>query len=576
MSIFRNSIQSGIASLDQGMGKAILRVLLFVMLGVGIYTSYAWSQFRGLKDPIAMEYAQLARNLATDRGYVTQCVRPIDLRRLERSGGAAPPASEYPDMRNAPAWPAMLATGFKLLRPSFEPPSRSGIFEPERKVIVPLGIMLSLATGLLVLLLGSALFDYRTGVVAMSMVFLNGALLKASISGSCIPATTLLVTAAFCAAVFGIRLGKQGRPWPLWMSCVILCGLLCAAAFLTAYSAIVILPVLMLCFRFGFDEKRWLVIPVCLLVFALSITPWLLRNHTVTGGILGMAPYAAIQESLLFPEDSFDRSLNPATHNVRMANAMKAKFKTNARQILEEGFGLTGAGIMAAFFIVSLFHRFEEEESERWKWHILFGVVVAAALLSIRGISAISLTCIFFPLIILFGTGFFFVMASRLSTYRVEFETTLSVLIIAFAAAPFLLGLAGQRAPIPYPPYYPPLNAYAAQSIGPDEMICTDVPQATAWYGNRTSLLLPNTVDEFIAIKSTGLPCKALYLTSKTAAQRTGRSTAGEEVSWSMILDRRVPEAFPLHHGVDLPPGTRDQLLLLDNHAQPDALPDGD
>lgn len=285
-----------------------------------------------------------------------------------------------------------------------------------------------------------------------------------------------------------------------------------------------------------------------------------------------MAPYAAVQESLLFPDDSFDRSPDPSLHNVRTTNAVKAKFKTGAQRILEKRFGLTGAGIMAAFFIVSLFHRFEEEETNRLKWHVLLGLALTALPVSLLGISAMSLFHVYFPLIILCGTGFFFVMVSRLSTYQVEFETSLSVAIVVLAAIPFLLGIAGRRAPVPYPPYHPPLNAYAALSVEPDEVICTDIPRATAWYGNRTSLLLPNTVDEFVAVNSTILPCKALYLTSKTEGQQASAGeAAATDRSWRRILDLQAPEDFPLSHGVHLPPGTRDQLLLLEDIKQPGA-----
>ena len=86
MSLFRNSIQAGITSLDQGLGKSILRIALLLMLGAGIYCTYAWSQFRGLDDPQAMEYAQIARNLATGKGFTTQCIRPVDLWRPKQIG----------------------------------------------------------------------------------------------------------------------------------------------------------------------------------------------------------------------------------------------------------------------------------------------------------------------------------------------------------------------------------------------------------------------------------------------------------------------------------------------------------
>jgi hypothetical protein len=224
---------------------------------------------------------------------------------------------------------------------------------------------------------------------------------------------------------------------------------------------------------------------------------------------------------------------------------------------------MAGAGILAAFFIASLLYTFEEEETERLKWHVLLAIFLTSLLVALQGLGAMSLVHTFFPLVILLGTGYFFVLANRLSSYQPVLENVLPGLLVLLTAVPFLLQITGSRSPLPYPPYYPALNAYAAQTVGSDEMICTDIPEATAWYGHRSSILLPNTIEEFQAIRDAGLPCKAIYLTSETGTS----PKADTDTSWQMLLDRKVPEGFPLVDGIDLPPGTRDQYLLLERPA---------
>jgi glycerol-3-phosphate dehydrogenase len=67
-----------------------------------------------------------------------------------------------------------------------------------------------------------------------------------------------------------------------------------------------------------------------------------------------------------------------------------------------------------------------------------------------------------------------------------------------------------------WPPYVPTFINTVSNWIEPDEVLCSDMPWATAWYGGRVSLLLPATVKQFITIhdyKYLGGPVNGLYLT---------------------------------------------------------------
>lgn len=82
MSDFGIKVQAKINSLDEGATRIVLHTILFLCLGIALVAGFAWSQFRGLDNAEAMEYAQLAHNVADGHGFVTHCIRPVDFRQL--------------------------------------------------------------------------------------------------------------------------------------------------------------------------------------------------------------------------------------------------------------------------------------------------------------------------------------------------------------------------------------------------------------------------------------------------------------------------------------------------------------
>jgi hypothetical protein len=89
------------------------------------------------------------------------------------------------------------------------------------------------------------------------------------------------------------------------------------------------------------------------------------------------------------------------------------------------------------------------------------------------------------------------------------------------------------------------------------------MPWATAWYGQRTSLLLPVTLDEFYAINDYNKRISGLYFTTLTRNKPYVRQLyRGPYETWFPILEGRIPATFPLSQG--FPIGNMDQLFLTD------------
>ena len=69
----------------------------------------------------------------------------------------------------------------------------------------------------------------------------------------------------------------------------------------------------------------------------------------------------------------------------------------------------------------------------------------------------------------------------------------------------------------PYPPYYPPyITMVSSEWMNDREVICTDMPWATAWYGNRISILLPKDLEQYYLINDYKQYMSAIYFTTLT------------------------------------------------------------
>ncbi len=560
MSDFGIKVQAVINSLDDGVTHIVLRAVLFLCLGIALAAGFAWTQFRGLDNAESMEYAQLARNIADGHGFVTQSIRPVDFRQLGINAESPTAISALPELRKAPVYPLLLATGLKIKKPLFEMPEAGKIFEPESKVILPIGITFLLLTALLVFFIALKLFNHRVAIISMILTFANGALLSQSISGTPMPIALFLMTAVVFILLHAISAINTKRSWKLWIGLIALAGLLCATAFLTLYSLIVLLPMVFIWLWFAFEQKRLVAISIFTLVFALCITPWMIHNQAVAGTPFGLAPSQIIHNTYMFVGDSYDRALAPELSNSITKMAIKHKFNVVFSQILNKNLGLSGLGIIGAFFLVSLLSRSEKHEENLLKWVVLIGLLFVVAVVGLCGIEYLRLTTIFFPIMIVFGVAFFCELEERLMNYVDDYEAVPSVLLVVIAALPVLMTILSTRGAIPYPPYYPPLVSYVTNMLDDSELLCTDIPWATAWYGDQVSVLLPAKVSDLDSMNDFGWRCSGIYL-----ADNAGTGNYAEDASWQVLRRKEVPEGFPLMHGINLPPGRTDQFFLTDH-----------
>jgi hypothetical protein len=233
----------------------------------------------------------------------------------------------------------------------------------------------------------------------------------------------------------------------------------------------------------------------------------------------------------------------------------------------ENLFTYLGFNVAAAAFFFALLHIFRRKETNMLRWCVMLmwiGAAAGMALFAPQGaVSANQLHMLFVPVFAAYGIAFFLVLWKRM---EIRFEPARNAFIGAICAvtalpmAVNLLTAPAQR--VNWPPYVPPFINAVCQWMKPGEIICSDMPWATAWYGGRVSLLLPSTVEQFINLhdyKTLGGPINGLYLTPVSGNRPfLSQIARGEYAAWGNYILRR-PEldrfysGFPLKEKVDLP-----------------------
>jgi len=563
---FESRIQDLVYNVDVGIGLRLIKLSLYALFVLIVMLLFTAMQFKGLKDAEAMDAAQLGRNLSIHKKLITQCVRPASMwYMIEHSHYHNPMIMRHPDILNAPLYPALLAAGFTVFDTPFPDETSARNFPAEKWVILPFNHFFTLLTGILVFLLGYKLFDKRVAWMGMSTYYLSYTVWMDSISGLGLSLVTFFATLALYTIVLAAGRARDEkarlRSWIFLYAIAVLC---CIAAFLTRYAAAALVPAIALFIAFSFHKKGWMWALIFIGIFIAGIMPWLARNVIVSGGILGLAPYQALYESILFSGDSFYRTLAPSFSFNNVFNAMRTKWMLGIASFYKTDLRTMGDGILICLFIVAFFYRFVRERVHLLRWSIGLGIILIGCIGAIYGKSTMRLLNIFWPVVILYGLAFFFLLLDRLQIRIRLVNYGLTGLIMVLSALPLIFALLPPRGGSPYPPYFPPYIMHVCNFMEPNELICTDMPWATAWYGNRTSLQLPMTIDEFYEINDYNKRINGIYFTDITRNKPYVRQLyKGPEQTWFPILEGRIPADFPLTQGFPIG-NLMNQLFLTD------------
>lgn len=559
---FESRIQDLVYNVDVGIGLRLVKMGLYILFIFTVMLLYTATQFKGLKDAEAMDYAQLGRNVMIHKQFITQNVRPASMWYLiENSPEKNPHIDQHPDILHAPLYPVILATWFKMTGAKF-PTAIEGVFQPEYNVIV-LNLLFSLLTGILLYFLGRRLFDPKVALLGLSIYFLSDLVWRDSISGTGVSIVGFWTIAAIYAAVIAVSRLQDAPESKRWLVPASVALFFCVLAINTRYAAIALAPGIALYIGMAIKRRRWVWISGFIAIVLLSLAPWLARNVMTSGGLLGLAPYTALNDTNLFEENSFERSLAPKLEVSAVRTALQVKWLSTTKDFYQNKMRNLGEGLLVCFFLSAFFYRFVRAPVHWLRWCVALSFFLLVFIGGFFGAATLRLVHVFWPVVIIYGLAFFTLLLDRLQLKARVLTLSVTGAVVVMSALPMVLTFLPPRVGVPYPPYLPGFVGYVSNMLRSEELMCTDMPWATAWYGNRNSLLLPLTVEEFYDINDYTRRVSGLYFTPITRDQPYIRGLRSPRyASWFPILEGRIPGDFPLTQGIPLM--NMEQIFLTD------------
>ncbi len=619
-------LQELIHKFEVGTGSRYLQLFVGFLAMVALASLYNFFAFHNLSTPEGMDTAQVARNIAEGRGYSTRFIRPLSIHlvhgavtnKLARlgpipeGGGVSAEQEEllrllhleepHPDLANPPLYPVLLAGALKLMPfdyPTLDPSKTFSIYLPDLW-IAGFNQFLFLLAVLLVFVLGRQLFDPAVGWVA-AVVFAGADLFwEFSLSGL----STLLLVLLFLLLVWLlVKLSAGARQEMVHLR---------KLALLAAAAGVVVGLGMLSRYAFG-----WLIVPTLIALvalpgkraaplalsavagFAILVLPWLVRNYQTSGTPFGTAGFAIYEGTEAFEKDQLERSLHPELGNVQQSDFTR-KLLVNGRGVIEELPRLGGSWV-TAFFLVGLLLPFR---NPTLRWLRMFLLLCLGTLMLIQSmtgsvlakeaaVSAENLVVLVAPLAFIFGTGLFFVLLDQVGLSFTGARYMAAGLFCLVMCAPLIFTLLPPpERTVVYPPYYPPLIQEKARMVRENELIMSDIPWATSWYGGRQSVWMTlkyrddvkeGQKEDFFQVHNFLKPVSGLDVSRKTLETMPTKALwdwlrAKEEVStWEEVVDQssswhdfflsvfvrgQIPGGFPLKRA---PHGIWPELFLTDS-----------
>lgn len=567
---FNTSAQNLVYHLEVGVGPAVLKTFLFLLFIGMVALLFMATQYQGFRSPRAMDQAQLGRRFSETGTLTTGVVRPGDLRML-RERGRWQPGSEgaslvaQPDLVNAPVYPMVLGSTFKLFGTEF-PAARASKYPPEQWVIIPLNLLFCFLSGLFMYLAGRRLFSPRVAFTAVTIYFLSASLWSGAIAGTEVSLAALFGSVAFWSLVRILSTDTEetgAGGLSLWFF-VGLGGVALCLLFLTRYAGLILLPGYLVALGLRLGKRSVLPILATLGIVLAGSAPWILRNLSISGSPFGFAPFYAVHGKEI--GQIFMRSyLEVDDSNLNLFRGIIARLLASARVGLTFQDITLANGVVLSLFVATFFYGFQRPAVRCMRWGLLaaYGTLIVAG--GLFGDTQYEVTPILIPMVVLYGCAFFYLLLDRMQIMVPVLSLSVIVGFIAIQSLPLVVTLMP-----PKPSSYPPYRATDVSLItGPferSELLCTDMPWATAWYGGQTSLYLPVNVEQFFIIHDTVQPVRGLYLTMLTRdLPYQSKLIRGNYRSWKPIMDLNpLPNGWPLLAGFPIRGG--ESVILADRN----------
>ncbi|MEY2536943.1 MAG: hypothetical protein QOG67_683 [Verrucomicrobiota bacterium] len=545
-------IQRAVHALEMG-GLAIwIRrgLVAAVIVALAVYYFY---HFRGLATSQAMDQAQIGRAIAQGKGWTTNFARPLAIAQL-RGNQKDPKINIWFDTYNAPLPPLVYAIPLLAVKGSWKMGPTDLLYTGDSAVAIT-SILLFLLSIAVLFFTTRRLFDQRLAIMVCALILLSDMLWQYTLSGLPQMLMLLLFNCTLYVLVRAVQAKYAGEKVTRWLIAAGLgFGLLALAHALTIW---IFVPALIFCILFF--PPRGLAAAIVLAAFAVVYVPWLIRNYVVCGNPGGVAIYSVL-DGVRFSEAGWMRHVDVDFQGLGIG-PFREKLTANLSAVTGHIFEHFGWSVVALAFFMALLHAFKKPDTSAVRWLIFSmwgGAVLGMSIYGLKteqGFAANQLHLLFMPIMTCYGLAFLLVLWNRfdvqLPLARLGFITLL-FLLCSFPMINNVL-LSGRKPKIQWPPYVPPYIALLNKWMSPEEITASDMPWAVAWYADRRSIWLPDTIKNFTDLSdynTLGGPINGLYLTSISGAQNTLRDIVkGEYKDWAPLIQRTFnfeKVSFPL------------------------------
>jgi hypothetical protein len=562
-------IQRLVHAIEAGGLAPWIRRFLAVVAIVGVALFYFY-HFRGLATSQAMDQAQIGRAIASGQGWRTNLVRPRAVGQLQEHGKDVQ-KNIWWDTYNAPLPPLVDAIALLPVKPHWKMTPHD-LLSSGDKAIAAMSIFFFLASVVVLYFTARRLFDHRLALLACGLVLVCDMLWQYSLSGLPQMLLLFLFNLTVYALVRAVEARYGDRSAARWLVAVgVGFGLLALTHALTIWMFAGALIFSVLFFRPRIQSAA-----VLLVAFAIIYAPWLIRNYTVCGNPGGVAIYSVFA-GVRHSEAGWMRRVDLDLEGVG-PGAFRDKITTNLSAQTGRIFEYLGWSVVALMFFAGLLHIFRRRETDVVRWMILMmwgGAVLGMAIFGMaeeQGFGANQLHLIFVPLMTCYGLAYLLVQWNRIGIDFYLARIGFLILLYLLCAVPAIFTLpvlAPFKPQIRWPPYVPPYIAVLNNWMKPEEIVASDMPWAVAWYADRPSLWVPDTMKtftEFNDYKVLGGPVNALYLTPISGSQNTLRDIVkGEYKDWAPVIERTLAlEKFPLKWATLL--GLENECVFISDH----------
>ncbi len=506
----------------------VLRVILAtIVLGICFFKLFV--SYRGLDQAVAMDQAQIARQVAQGHGFSTQFLRPLELKteatvraQEKEEGKKNLDLSAFRDTNHPPLNICALAVALKITGSDrFEArrmvANKSTIYGPDR-VVAATSLLFFLTALVLLYLFLRQLFDETIAGTSVALMALSNLMLDYALSGLAQPLMLCCLIGSLHFLLKAVRQKEMVRTGAILLNLCLsffFMALLCLSCWMGIWVALGLIIFCAIYFR----PYGAMAIPG-MVIITLALAGSLINNSDVTGGLAGNA-YYALYNGFGSGEDLVQRATSATSIPLNDANILLRLLGYTFDQ-LSVMYVAMGSIVVTPFFFLCLLNRYKRSGTEAIKWALLCLWLSACIGMALYGINtplnASQLSPLFAPFFAAYGLSLTFNLLARMklgTRFGVAQGISIGVIVLASAGS-FIINLPkdihrgiwlSNLAHPPYPPYYPAaLNAKdetgkevsLADKSNPQDVIVTDQPWAVAWYANRKAMWMPRRVDDYV------------------------------------------------------------------------------